>query len=138
MKIVRDIVVRASGDGWGYKLARLLIDVDGNAALFVLPGDEPKRLFTVDVKASARTLKGAGTDADGGKVVWSQRSAGCGYKLAKCQVSTAQLSARWQRWLDRQAAVDPGTSGDDEPSSEVVALPVSVDVADEGDATKES
>lgn len=105
MKVVRDVVVRASGDGWNYKLARMLVDAEGNAAVFVPPGNEPAKLFTVDPKQT-RAMKGTGVDADGGKVLWSQRASGCGYKLAKCNVKTATLEARWQKALDREAESD--------------------------------
>lgn len=91
--ITRDIIATVTGPGWNYGIARILIDDQGNAAVFVPPAvNGPVQTFAV-----AQTLpsRGTGLTEDGGQVTWRRRGSGCSFKLAKCHMTTSQLSPHW-------------------------------------------
>lgn len=90
--IVRDIIANVIGPGWSFGLARVLIDSDGNAAVFVPPGNEPVQTFKVVVGTDAQ---GTGTDANGKQVTYRRRSSSCSFALAKCNTKTSVLTKRW-------------------------------------------
>lgn len=91
-KIARDVIVTVQGPGWSYGIARLLIDDEGNAAVFVPPATGPVQVFQTQVTSAAR---GTGLTGDGGEVKWRRRGAGCSFQLAKCRIDTAGLVSRW-------------------------------------------
>lgn len=91
--VTRDIIAAVQGPGFAYSVARILMDDQGNAAVFVPPaGSGPVATFTEQVTQPAR---GTGVTEDGGQVTWRRKGAGCSFKLAKCQVSTMQLAEYW-------------------------------------------
>jgi hypothetical protein len=95
-----DSIVRATGPGWTLAKARLLIDSEGNAALFTPPkGSAPVQVFTVDVSQPRLAKQGAGTQ-DGGAVSFTTIGSSCGYALAKCNTKPEVLVRAWDK-LDR-------------------------------------
>lgn len=91
--IAHDMIVSVTGQGWNYGLARILIDTDGNGAVFVPPGMEPAKVLTgITVGGGG---KGAAVGPQGGQVTFTRRGSSCSFKLAKCQVTTQQLNTRW-------------------------------------------
>lgn len=96
MNIRRDMVATIQGPGWSYGMCRVLIAEDGQAAVFVPPGDKPVQTFTVVTESPAG---GTGTTEDGNAVKFRRRGASCSYRLAKCNTPTSTLSARWNSWL---------------------------------------
>lgn len=91
--ITRDFVARVNGPGWDYGLARILIDDQRNAAVFVPPATNgPVQLFVADTFNPA---SGTGVTADGGRVSYQRRGAACSFALARCNVTTTTLTTRW-------------------------------------------
>lgn len=91
MNITHDIIAAVQGPGWKYGLSRILIDEEGNGAVFIAGSQEPFALFTAGAVA---TSKGTGT-TEGGELSWRRRGSSCQYKLAKCKVSTETMSSWW-------------------------------------------
>lgn len=92
-EVQRDIIANVTGPGWNYGLARVLIDTEGNAAVFVPPGQVPVQTFTVN--AGSNDSMGSGQTADGGQVSYRRKGASCSFSLAKCNAKTHTLAARW-------------------------------------------
>lgn len=92
MDVTHDIIAAVTGPGWKYGLSRILIDSDGNGAVFIAGSQEPFASFTV---VGVSTSRGTGTTADGGEVTWRRRGSSCQYKLAKCKVSTETMKSWW-------------------------------------------
>lgn len=76
---------------------RLLIDSDGNAAVFVVGQQAPvlKFVATADSLRSRNKFRGQGVLPDGQVLSWRKRGSSCQYQLAKCQIKAAQLESRW-------------------------------------------
>lgn len=91
MNVTHDIIAAVNGPGWKYALSRILIDEDGNGAVFIAGSQVPFTSFTV---SSVNTSRGVGTNADG-EITWRRRGSSCQYKLAKCKVSTATMQHWW-------------------------------------------
>lgn len=96
MKIIADVIATVSGPDFNYPLSRLLFAEDGRVAVFVLPGREPSHFFTAN-PGHRPSIQGTGF-TDAGPVSWQRKGSSCSYKLAKCQVNTARLTERWQRY----------------------------------------
>lgn len=91
MEIAYDLIAAVSGPGWKYGLSRILIDSENNGVVYVAGSDEPLTEFTAE---SVSTSRGKGTSPEGA-IEWRRRGSSCQYKLAKCKVSTAQMTERW-------------------------------------------
>ena len=91
MNVTHDIIAAVQGPGWKYGLSRILIDDEGNGVVFIAGSQEPFAEFTA---GSVSTSRGQGTMEDG-EITWRRRGSSCQYKLAKCKVSTVQMTARW-------------------------------------------
>jgi hypothetical protein len=92
----RDLVATVSGPGFGYGLARVLIDTEQNGVVFVPPGQVPVQAFKVK---SLNAAGGEGILEDGGIIKFRRRGASCSYSLAQCNTKTATLMLRWEQWL---------------------------------------
>lgn len=92
MNVTHDIIAAVSGPGWKYGLSRILIDSEGNGAVFIAGSQVPFASFTV---TGVSTSKGSGTNADG-DITWRRRGSSCQYKLAKCKVATATITRWWE------------------------------------------
>jgi hypothetical protein len=92
MDVTHDLIAAVTGPGWKFGLSRILMDSDGNGAVFIAGSQEPFALFTVD---STMTSKGTGHNDDG-EITWRRRGSSCQYKLAKCKVSTATITSWWE------------------------------------------
>lgn len=90
--IVRDVIAQVQGQGWAFGLARILIDSEGNAAVFVPPGNEPVQTFRF---TAGSDMAGTGEDSDGNRVTYKRRTTSCGFALAKCHFKTQILTDRW-------------------------------------------
>lgn len=123
MQVTRDLIVSVNGPGWNYGLARLLVDADGRASLWLPPGDAPVAEFNMDVNRTS-AVAGSGMTDDGGAVSWRRRGSGCSWALAKCKVATATLAARWATPTPAPVA-SPGddTAATPEPTSEATPAP---------------
>lgn len=120
--VVRDIIVQVQGSGWAFGLARILIDNESNAAVFVPPAAEPVATFRF---TTGNDVAGSGEDADGGRVTYRRKATSCGFALAKCNVKTNTLTERWDRF-DRISRVDVADEFNEivgEPGPELVDLP---------------
>lgn len=93
MNITHDIIAAVTGPGWKYGLSRILINDEGEGAVFIAGQDEPFAYFTVDTITASR---GTGITSDAGNIVWRRRGSSCQYKLAKCKVSTETMKSRWE------------------------------------------
>lgn len=91
MIVTHDLIAAVVGPGWKYGLSRILIDEEGNGAVFVAGSQEPFAEFTVK---NVQTSKGSGFNEDG-EITWRRRGSSCQYKLAKCKVSTATMTSWW-------------------------------------------
>lgn len=100
MENSHDIVAAVAGPGWKYGLSRIVIDGEGNGAVFIAGSQEPYAEFTV---VNISTSKGSGVTADG-EITWRRRGSSCQYKLAKCKVSTGEIM-KW--WADAKAKAEP-------------------------------
>lgn len=89
--ITRDIIGSISGPGWRYQKARILIDPDGNGAVFVPGNNGPVQTFTV---GDVQSMRGTGTQ-DGSPVTWRRTGSGCSWQYAKCRVNEHALAAQW-------------------------------------------
>lgn len=96
MKITHDFIAAVTGPGWKYGLSRILIEESGRGAVFIAGTDGVFAEFDV-VKAG--TSRGEGT-IDGEPITWRRRGSSCQYKLAKCKVSTATMTQRWQEAVE--------------------------------------
>lgn len=94
MDVTRDIIAAVTGPGWKYGVSRILIDDQGNGAVFVVGSENPVAEFTV---TNIQTSRGTGVNADG-EITWRRRGSSCQYKLAKCKISTESLKSRWMAW----------------------------------------
>lgn len=92
MNLTHDLIASVTGPGWKYGLSRILIDEDGNGAVFIAGSESPFAEFTV---RNVQTSKGAGYNDDG-EITWRRRGSSCQYKLAKCKVSTATMTSWWE------------------------------------------
>lgn len=93
-----DSIVRATGPGWAMAKARLLIDKQGNAALFTPPkGSPPVQVFTVDITQSRLAKQGHGTQS-GSPVSFTTIGSSCGYALAKCNTKPEVLVRAWDKY----------------------------------------
>lgn len=92
MNLTHDLIASVTGPGWKYGLSRILIDEDGNGAVFIAGSESPFAEFTVK---NVQTSKGAGYNDDG-EITWRRRGSSCQYKLAKCKVSTATMTSWWE------------------------------------------
>lgn len=99
MDVTHDIIAAVNGPGWKYGLSRILIDSEGNGAVFIAGSQEPFASFDV---VSVITSKGTGVTPDG-EITWRRRGSSCQYKLAKCKVNTATMTS-W--WTDALATTD--------------------------------
>lgn len=91
MNVTHDLIAAVSGPGWKYGLSRILIDDEGNGAVFIAGSETPFATFTVD---HAQTSRGKGHN-DEGEITWRRRGSSCQYKLAKCKVSTETMRTWW-------------------------------------------
>lgn len=98
MNLTHDLIASVTGPGWKYGLSRILIDEDGNGAVFIAGSESPFAEFTVK---NVQTSKGAGYNDDG-EITWRRRGSSCQYKLAKCKVSTATMTSWWQAARDKE------------------------------------
>lgn len=96
MEITHDLIAAVQGPGWKYGLSRILVDDQGNGAVFIAGSQEPFASFTA---GKIMTARGTGTLADGGEITWRRRGSSCQYKLAKCKVSTKTMSQWWTESL---------------------------------------
>lgn len=92
MNLTHDLIASVTGPGWKYGLSRILIDEDGNGAVFIAGSESPFAEFTV---RNVQTSKGSGYNDDG-EITWRRRGSSCQYKLAKCKVSTATMTSWWE------------------------------------------
>lgn len=95
MQVVRDVIAAVTGPGWKFGLSRILINDEGQGVVFVAGNDEPYASFTVQ---NSSTSRGEGFNDDG-TITWRRRGSSCQYKLAKCKVSTAQMTERWETFI---------------------------------------
>lgn len=100
MNVTHDLIAAVSGPGWKYGLSRILIDDEGNGAVFIAGSTEPFADFEVK---SVSTSKGTGFNADG-EITWRRRGSSCQYKLAKCKVNTATMQSWWEASLSTAPA----------------------------------
>jgi hypothetical protein len=121
MNVTHDLIAAVSGPGWKYGLSRILLNDEGEGVVFIAGQTEPLAAFMVD---DVRQSRGRGTSEEG-EITWRRRGSSCQYKLAKCKVSTEQMT---QRWLD---SLEP------EPEPETVELPDEPEAEPEGDDTQE-
>lgn len=91
MNVTHDLIAAVTGPGWKYGLSRILIDSEGNGAVFIAGSQIPFASFTV---SSVSTSRGTGTNESGG-ITWRRRGSSCQYKLAKCKVSTQTMTSWW-------------------------------------------
>ena len=91
MNITHDLIAAVTGPGWKYGLSRILINDEGQGAVFIAGSQEPFTLFTVQ---NSQTSRGAGFNDDG-EITWRRRGSSCQYKLAKCKVATSTISGWW-------------------------------------------
>lgn len=101
MKITHDIIAAVVGPGWKYGLSRILVNEDGEGAVFVAGSEKPHAEFTV---SGVSTSRGTGQTADGGEITWRRRGSSCQYKLAKCKINTETMTS-W--WVDSRKADAP-------------------------------
>lgn len=101
MKITHDIIAAVVGPGWKYGLSRILVNEDGEGAVFVAGSEKPHAEFTV---SGVSTSRGTGQTADGGEITWRRRGSSCQYKLAKCKINTETMTS-W--WVDSREADAP-------------------------------
>ena len=94
MNVTHDLIAAVTGPGWKYGLSRILMNDEGQGVVFIAGSDGPYAFFTVQ---NSSTSRGAGFTEDGGEIKWRRRGSSCQYKLAKCKVSTEQMT---QRWID--------------------------------------
>ncbi len=95
MEVTHDLIAAVSGPGWKFGLSRILIDSEDNGVVFIAGSQEPFATFTV---TKVMTSRGTGTNDDG-EITWRRRGSSCQYKLAKCKVSTATMTSRWEKFL---------------------------------------
>lgn len=93
MNVTHDLIAAVTGPGWKYGLSRILMNDEGQGVVFIAGSDGPYASFTVQ---NSSTSRGAGFNDDG-EIKWRRRGSSCQYKLAKCKVSTEQMT---QRWID--------------------------------------
>jgi hypothetical protein len=93
MQITRDLIASVKGPGWKHGLSRLLLDDEGNGAIFVVGSELPLAEFTVTL---LRTRDGTGETAEGEEVTWRARGSSCQYKYAKCRLKTEQIQEWWE------------------------------------------
>jgi|GEM_PF-2200067 len=91
MNVTHDIIAAVNGPGWKYGLSRILIDDEGNGAVFIAGSQEPFSVFTV---STVSTSRGTGS-MEGGEITWRRRGSSCQYKLAKCKVDTTTMQSWW-------------------------------------------
>ena len=92
MKLTHDIIAAVVGPGWKYGLSRILVNEDGEGAVFVAGSEKPHAEFTV---SGVSTSRGTGHTADGGEITWRRRGSSCQYKLAKCKINTETMTSWW-------------------------------------------
>lgn len=107
MNVTHDLIAAVTGPGWKYGLSRILLNDEGEGVVFIAGQTEPLAAFAVE---DVRQSRGSGSNEDG-TITWRRRGSSCQYKLAKCKVSTEQMT---QRWLD---SLEPA------PEPETVELP---------------
>jgi hypothetical protein len=115
MNVTHDLIAAVTGPGWKFGLSRILINDEDEGVVFVAGSDEPYAAFVVQHVSTGR---GAGTNEDG-DITWRRRGSSCQYKLAKCKVSTEQMTQRWEDSLAEPP--EPETvelPEDDEPEAE--------------------
>ena len=91
MAVTHDLIAAVTGPGWKFGLSRILIDDEGNGAVFITGSEKP---FTEFTAVKVQTSRGTGTN-DEGEISWRRRGSSCQYKLAKCQVSTETMESWW-------------------------------------------
>jgi hypothetical protein len=52
--VTHDLIAAVTGPGWKFGLSRILIDSEGNGAVFIAGSQEPFALFTVDETNTAK------------------------------------------------------------------------------------
>lgn len=102
MTVTHDLIAAIQGPGWKFGLSRILIDDQGNGAVFIAGSEEPYVEFT---DAKIATARGTAT-VEGGEIQWRRRGSSCQYKLAKCKVSTATLEEWWEKHRAGQQTLD--------------------------------
>ena len=115
MKITHDIIAAVVGPGWKYGLSRILVNEDGEGAVFVAGSEKPHAEFTV---SGVSTSRGTGQTADGGEITWRRRGSSCQYKLAKCKINTETMTS-W--WVDSREANAPKVAKTTAATAEVDA-----------------
>lgn len=113
MNVTHDLIAAVTGPGWKYGLSRILMNDEGEGVVFIAGSEEPYASFTVQ---NSSTSRGAGRTADGGEIKWRRRGSSCQYKLAKCKVSTEQMT---QRWLDSLGTPEPEMDDTQEIAAQV-------------------
>ncbi|MDQ3222268.1 MAG: hypothetical protein M3Q75_02150 [Gemmatimonadota bacterium] len=103
MDVTHDLIAAVNGPGWKFGLSRILIDSEGNGAVFIAGSQEPHASFTVK---TVSTSKGTGTTEDGGEITWRRRGSSCQYKLAKCKVNTATMTQWWTESMKTETLED--------------------------------
>lgn len=92
MDVTHDLIAAITGPGWKFGLSRILMDSEGNGAVFIAGSQEPFALFKA---TDVRTSRGTGM-TDDGEISWRRRGSSCQYKLAKCKVSTPTITSWWK------------------------------------------
>jgi len=94
LEITHDIIAAVVGPRWKFGLSRILIDSEGNGAVFVAGSEKPHATFTA---TTVQTSRGVGRNNDG-EITWRRRGSSCQYKLAKCRVTTETMTSWWMDW----------------------------------------
>lgn len=105
MNVTHDLIAAVTGPGWKYGLSRILLNDEGQGVVFIAGSEGPFAFFTIQ---NSSTSRGAGFTEDGGEIKWRRRGSSCQYKLAKCKVSTEEMTQRWLDALGEPAAEPEG------------------------------
>ncbi len=111
MNVTHDLIAAVSGPGWKYGLSRILINSEEEGVVFIAGADDPIATFAVK---DIRSNRGTGVSEDG-EIIWRRRGSSCQYKLAKCKVSTEQMTERWEASLTPAEPETVLLPGDEEP-----------------------
>ena len=87
------MIASVKGPGWKHALSRILLDDEGNGAIFIVGSEDP---FVEFVVTHLRTREGTGETAEGEVINWRARGSSCQYKYAKCRLTTATIQGWWE------------------------------------------
>ena len=102
MNVTHDLIAAVVGPGWKFGLSRILINDEGQGVVFIAGSEQPYASFTVQ---NSSTSRGTGNTPDG-EITWRRRGSSCQYKLAKCKVDTATMTAWWDDSLKAESLED--------------------------------